>query len=89
MQLGFACDLRDTGCNKVGPGLAFTRYRHDQYCMLNGKTEGVEGNHILCNTEKKYDGIDVNKGGVECQELYLPLQTSRINTHTYLVKAKP
>ena len=57
---------------KLGPfvlDMAFTRYCHEQYCMLNGKTEGAGGNHMLrnffCNIQT---GGGCNKRGVECQE---------------------
>jgi len=38
--------------------LAFTRYCHYQYCMLNGKTGRTEGNHILRNID-----CEVQRGG--------------------------
>ena len=44
--------------------LAFTRYCHKQYSMLNGKTGGARGNHILRNID-----CEIHRGGVAIKEV--------------------
>jgi len=69
--------------------LAFTRYRHDQSCMLNGKTGGAGENHILRNI----DCENTARGGCKLEEVLnantsIDQCTISEYTNEYIVKAK-